>query len=206
MECEENMTAIAAVIENGKLYMGGDSAGVGGYALTVRKDEKVFINGEFIIGGTTSFRMLNLLRYSFKPPEKKATSPVGKAKKWFGRAESWMNGSEKAKEQTDEEFMSTCFIDAIRACFKAGGFGSGDGSTGGNFIVGCRGRLYIIDNDFQVGIPANDFAAVGCGQDLCLGSLYSTGSMPAEQRIAMALKAAEQFSAGVRGPFVIRSL
>ena len=35
------MTAIAAIAEDGKVYMGGDSAGVGGLSLTVRKDTKV---------------------------------------------------------------------------------------------------------------------------------------------------------------------
>jgi hypothetical protein len=191
-------------MENGHVTMGADSAGVGGYALTVRKDEKVFINGEFIICFTSSFRMGNLLRYSFKPPERKTTlSLAGKITKWFDKVE----GSNKAKEQTDEEFMNTSFVDSIRNCFKAGGFGTGAGETGGTFIVGYHGKLYEIMSDFQVGIPAANYCAIGCGQDLCLGSLYSTeGKGTPEERIKTALQAAEQYSAGVRGPFVIKSL
>ena len=41
------MTCIVGLVHGGKVYMGGDSAGVGGYCLTVRADEKVFRNGEF---------------------------------------------------------------------------------------------------------------------------------------------------------------
>ena len=36
------MTCIAAIAEKGKVYIGGDSAGVAGLDLTIRADEKVF--------------------------------------------------------------------------------------------------------------------------------------------------------------------
>jgi len=34
------MTAIAGIIENGSVWIGGDSAGVSGYSLDIRADEK----------------------------------------------------------------------------------------------------------------------------------------------------------------------
>ena len=52
------MTAIAAIVQDNVVYIGGDSAGVGGYSLEVRKDPKVFITGPFVMGFTTSFRTL----------------------------------------------------------------------------------------------------------------------------------------------------
>ena len=163
--------------------MGGDSAGVGGLNLTVRRDEKVFVNGSTIVGFTTSFRMGSLLRYSFDPPE-------------------------HPKGFDDVEYMNTVYVDAIRDCFKVGGFAEAKNGqeSGGTFLVGYRGRLYEIDCDFQVGIPAANYAAVGCGAQLCLGSLYSTTGQPPRDRLRQALRAAEQFSAGVRGPFVLREL
>ena len=63
------MTAIVAIRQDNTVYMGGDSAGVAGLKITIRKDPKVFINGNFLMGFTTSFRMGQLLQYSFKPPE-----------------------------------------------------------------------------------------------------------------------------------------
>jgi ATP-dependent protease HslVU (ClpYQ) peptidase subunit len=47
------MTCIAGVAHEGKVWIGGDSAGVGGYDLTVRADAKVFTNGEFLFGFTS---------------------------------------------------------------------------------------------------------------------------------------------------------
>jgi ATP-dependent protease HslVU (ClpYQ) peptidase subunit len=63
------MTCIVGVNHNGNIYIGGDSAGVAGLQLQIRSDEKVFLTGDFIMGFTTSFRMGQLLRYAFSPPE-----------------------------------------------------------------------------------------------------------------------------------------
>ena len=62
------MTVIVGLQHNGAVYIGGDSAGIAGYDLMIRHDEKVFVNQQFIMGYTTSFRMGQILRYSFKPP------------------------------------------------------------------------------------------------------------------------------------------
>ena len=56
------MTCIVAVTDGKKIVMGGDSAGVSGYSLTIRKDKKVFkrkdeSGTEWLFGFTTSFRM-----------------------------------------------------------------------------------------------------------------------------------------------------
>lgn len=48
--------------------MGGDSAESGGCNIFRRTDSKVFRRGNFLIGGTTSFRMLQLLRYKLEIP------------------------------------------------------------------------------------------------------------------------------------------
>lgn len=179
------MTAIAAIAEDGKVYMGGDSAGVGGLSLTVRRDVKVFKNGPFIMGFTTSFRMGQLLHYAFEAPE-------------------------HPDKMSDECFLSTVFIDAVRKCLKDGGYAEVDKNqeSGGTFLLGYKGILYRIGGDYQVGISACDFDAVGCGHDLCKGSLHATHSydIKPERRIKMALEAAEAFSAGVRGPFTVLSL
>lgn len=178
------MTAIAAITTGKKVYIGGDSAGVGGVSLTVRKDPKVFKNGKFVMGFTSSFRMGQLLHYSFKPPKQPDKMDV-------------------------DRYMNTKFIDAVRKCLKDGGYAntSNGVESGGCFIVGYKGSLFIVYNDFQVAMPAYNHCAVGCGDDLCTGSLFSTegSGMKPEERIKKALSAAEAFSAGVRGPFLIVS-
>lgn len=176
------MTAIAALVSDGVVYIGGDSAGVAGLSVTVRKDPKVFINGEFLMGFTSSFRMGSILRYAFTPPI-------------------------HPKKMGVDRFMNTLFIDEVRKCFNDGGFAPPQ-QKGGTFLVGYRQRLFLIDSDYQVGIPASHYDAVGCGGELCIGSLFSTekSNMSPKDRIKLALRAAEKHSGGVIGPFVIKSI
>lgn len=175
------MTCIVGLVDNGDVYIGGDSAGVAGLSLSIRADEKVFGNGPFIMGFTTSFRMGQLLRYKFSPPA-------------------------QTVHQTDMEYMVTSFIDACRQCFSGNGFGDKEATVGGTFLVGYKGKLYTVEGDYQVGIPAVSFDAVGCGTDLALGAMYATEGLDPKKRIELALSAASAFSAGVAPPFNIMKL
>jgi hypothetical protein len=172
------MTCIVGLLDKGNIYMGGDSAGVSGLSVSVRADEKVFVNGPFVMGFTTSFRMGQLLRYKFDPPKQ----TVG---------------------TSDMKYMVNDFIDSIRKCFEANGYGDGKNSSGGSFLVGYNGVLYVVHNDFQVGIPALPYDAVGCGEDIALGAMYASQGKKPEERIKLALEAASTFSGGVLPPFVL---
>lgn len=177
------MTCIVGVVANGRAVIGGDSAGVSGWDLRTRADSKVFRRGPFVMGFTSSFRMGQLLRFRLEAPE----HPAG---------------------MDDYEYMTTLFVDAVRECLKEGGFArkSEEAESGGTFIVAYRGALYVVENDYQVGINGDGFAAVGCGDQVAMGSLYATRKhKDPEKRALAALAAAERFSAGVRGPFVVES-
>jgi ATP-dependent protease HslVU (ClpYQ) peptidase subunit len=182
------MTCIAGIVHNGKVYIGGDRAGVADYNLMVRKDSKVFRNEEFIIGFTSSFRMGQLLRYKLKPP-------------------CLLNEDGTSKDLY--EYMVTDFVDAVRQCLKDGGFAIRKDyeESGGHFLVGYRDRMFHIGADYQVGESLSGMYAVGCGEHLALGSLYTSSmfELDPEKRITLALKAAQYFSAGVREPFDIIS-
>ena len=182
---ERTMTAIAGIVEDGKVFMGGDSAGVGGYSLQTRSDPKVFINGEFIFGGCGSFRMSQLLEYEFSAP----TPREGEG----GMAH-----------------MVKRFIPAIKSTLKSGGFQEtrNEQDNGGTFLVGYRGELYCIYDDYQVARVSQSYHACGCGDDLILGSLHATDQYEIDpiERINIALDAASTFSAGVRGPYSILSI
>jgi ATP-dependent protease HslVU (ClpYQ) peptidase subunit len=173
------MTCIVGLVDGGKVYIGGDSAGVGGYSLTLRADRKVFRNGDFIMGFTSSFRMGQLLAHAFTPPKRHPDTDVYK-------------------------FMVTDFINAVRDCLKSGGYAEkhNEAESGGTFLVGYAGRLFKVESDYQVGEPVENFDACGCGEDIALGALFASqaGAKP-QERLKTALKAAERFSAGVRGPF-----
>jgi hypothetical protein len=103
--------------------------------------------------------------------------------------------------------MATEFIDAVRTCLKDGGYArvnSGE-EEGGTFLVGYKGVLYFIDGDYQVGIPASGYGAVGSGAQVAIGALYATQGIEPFKRVEVALQASEANNAGVRAPFVILS-
>lgn len=179
------MTCIVGLVEDGVIYMGGDSAAVGGLSIETRADPKVFVNGPMIFGFTSSFRMGQLLQYALQIPE-------------------------QLPSKTDMAYLVTDFMDAIRALYQNHGFmgKSEDREDGGTFLLGYRGTLYKVGDDFQVACVAHPYDAVGCGGDIALGALHAMTGMkrapPAKIRAALAASA--EFSAGVRPPFYVASL
>lgn len=177
------MTCIVGYIdkENNNVVIGGDSAGSNGSYIVARKDTKIFRNGDFIIGGTSSFRMIQLLRFQLILPLIK--KPI-------------------------YEYMCTDFITAVRQCFSNNGFmqktANGD-DIGGQFLVGYKNMLFNIDDDFQVGENMLPFNACGCGADFALGALYALKDrkISIEDKVLKSLEAAGLYSCGVCGPFNI---
>lgn len=177
------MTCIIGLIDNGTVWMGGDSAGVAGYDLHRCVAPKVFRNGQFLFGFTSSFRMGQLLQHVFKPPP----PPSGR---------------------TLERFLASTFIDAVRKCLDKGGFAKkkDEVESAGQFLLGVRGHIVCVDSGYNVSERREGFDAVGCGSDLALGALFATAELPPRERIQTALEAAEHFCIGVSGPFTIVSL
>ncbi|MCK9569524.1 hypothetical protein M0R72_11340 [Candidatus Pacearchaeota archaeon] len=176
------MTCIVGLKQGNTVFMGCDSAGVGGLNLRVRADRKVFQKDGFIIGFTSSFRMGELLQHSIRIPVHHLETDI-------------------------YAYMVTSFIDAVRECLKAGGYAAKDKEveTAGNFLVGYKGRLFNIGGDYQVGEALLPYDACGCGENYALGALYANNHLPPEERITQALMAAQEFSAGVRAPFYVLS-
>lgn len=177
------MTCIVGFVEGATVWMGGDSAGVAGWAMTVRADRKVFRNGPMLFGFTTSFRMGQLLRYALKVPHHEPGVDV-------------------------ECYMATTFMDAVRECLKSHGWAAKDKEReeGGQFLVGYRGVLFTIDSDYQVEITQDGFSACGCGDQVARGALFASAHLAGRDRLDVALRAAERCTAGVRGPFIYESL
>lgn len=180
------MTCIVGFVDKkqGKVFIGGDSAASAGNSIAIRKDVKVFENKGFVIGCTSSFRMIQLLRFSFVPPD--------------------------INDKDIYEYMCTDFINAVRLCFKDGGYlqkyESGD-EKGGTFLVAYKDRLFNIEDDFQVAENLNGIDSVGCGCDFALGCLYALlpEDMPTEKKVIKALEAAEFLGLGVSRPFILLS-
>lgn len=173
------MTCIVGIAHEGRVVIGGDSAGVSGWDLTIRADAKVWAEDGWAYGFTTSFRMGQVLRYRFEPPKREG--PI-------------------------ERYLVTDWVDHLRSTLThAGWLQTKDGrADGGTFLVGHEGRLFTIEDDFQVAEAVDGFAAVGCGAQAALGALWATRNWRNPRRRAItALEAAERHNMGVRGPFKV---
>lgn len=173
------MTCIVGLEHDGLVTIGGDAAAVEDSRLTRYHAPKVFHVGEYLIGFCDSFRMGQLLQYRLKPPKQVAGVD-------------------------DMAHLCTTFVDAVRKCFQQGGYAKSDNNeeSGGVFLVGYRGGLYCIDEDYHVGRSMLGYEAIGCGDHLALGSLASTSGDPAG-RVELALRAAALHSTSVVEPFTI---
>lgn len=174
------MTCIAAIASHGKVYMGGDSAAVDedSHIISTRKEPKVFIKGPYLIGYAGSFRFGKVLQHSFLAP----------------------------KPQTEDldRFFNTVFVDALRGSCEAAKIDPSSEDDSSELLIGVKGRLFEFCNDWHFGEDTHNYNSIGSGSSFAIGSLYSTGRVKSEHaRIKLALQAAENFSATVRGPFTI---
>lgn len=177
------MTCIVGLVDNGAVYIGGDSVCEIDYSLTIRADRAVFRNQDFIFGHTTSFRMGQLLAHSFKPPKRPPETDI-------------------------YAFVMTEFVDALRQCLKNGGYAQRhhEAEQGGTFLVGYAGRLFKISRNYQVAETIDGFDACGFGEQIALGVLFASSDSPPRERLEVALNAAEHFLVGVRRPFHFETL
>lgn len=180
------MTCIVGYVSNGKVYMGGDSMGVNTstYEYRIVNDSKVFTRYGFIFGFTGSFRMGQLLRYKFN----------------LGSADIGMDDT--------MEFMCTKFIDHVRQLFKDNGYSRivNNVERGGDYLVGVNGRLFIVEEDYQIGENRMPYMSVGCGYQYAMGAmhaLHDNKKLNAGQKISKALDAACANSAYVKEPYNI---
>lgn len=181
------MTCIVALEHKGKVYMGGDSAAVSNRDTRIIEGKKVFKLGPFLIGYTDSFRMGQLLQYNLVVEDQKY-----------------------AQIEDDEEYLIKVFIPAVRKCLKDGGYVeiNNNVESGGSFLVGYKGKVYVVQSDFLLLRYKDEYNAIGCGDRYALGSLATTFFLEddPEKRLDMALETASKFSNGVDAPFYIEIL
>ena len=184
------MTCIVGLAHKNSVYIAADSLGSGNGVKQEYKTPKLVVLEIFEkndlsltkinmgIGYTTSYRMGDILRYAFTPP------PIEVA-------------------EDENEYLVKDFIPALIKCFDEQSFAkTKDGTkSGGNFLVGLRGRLFEVQDDFSVLEPTLNFASVGSGQEFALGSMYAYMriSLDPLEKIHAAIDAAVEFSTTVGG-------
>lgn len=182
------MTCIAGLVKKNIIYIGADSQTSKGSLCLHTADHKVFRKGEFLIGVSGSTRVSHVIKNKFELPE-------------------------HASKVSITKYMSVCFADSLRECFNASGVllrKENRESASLDMLIGYRGKLFNVCSDFTA-LEVNkkfDYYAVGSGDQLALGSLYTTNklNLDPKERIKLALLAAAEFDAWVREPFVIKTL
>jgi ATP-dependent protease HslVU (ClpYQ) peptidase subunit len=179
------MTCIVAVKDSGKVYMGADSLGSNYHSKSVRIDEKIFKKGKMLFGFTSSFRMGQILNYSFNPPK-------------------------HDPKLNDMEYLVDQFVPELIKTYEKNKWLKTEASvvSGGVFLLAYNGEIYKIESDFQVNHTFDNYNACGSGADAALGSLFTTEKyrISPKDRINHAIEAASHHIASVGGPIHIMSI
>lgn len=176
------MTCIVGIVSGKRVIMGGDSAAMSDHDVSIRQDAKIFQTGKFLFGGAGSFRMIQLMRYQFRPP---------------------------AIEAELHEYMCTVFIETVRNLMMEAGcsqIANNVHTIDGSLLVAYGNRLFEIHGDFQVGETTTGFTSIGIGAPYAIGALCAFPvTLPAKTRAIKALEIAAENTVGVRPPFTIAS-
>lgn len=175
------MTCVVGIAKDGVVYIGADSCGsTPTSAMTVTNPKVFAVDNRFLIGVCGSFRVIDLLQYSLKV-------------------------NKQSSSMSDDCFMRTIFIPAVRECFVKNGFPLDDDEI--NFLVGYNGKIYCVEPDLAVLNPTPWGHSIGSGAEAARGSLWTTQhSDDIMHRVLIALEASEAMTPSVRGPFLIEQL
>lgn len=148
------MICIVGLVRDGTIHMAGDKLGSNGYTKLITERPKIFKNGDFLFGYTTSFRMGQLIEFAWKQPE-------------------------KLNSQSEDYYIYKVIVDSIKTLLKGDGFATD--KEGGEFIFGYNGRLFKMQNDFSI-FEYTSYAACGCGEDEALAVLFALDKLQYEPK------------------------
>lgn len=187
------MTCIVGLIDNGKVWMGADSAAICGDQIQTIKESKIIkINNQMLIGYSGSIRCGQLLRY----------------KEWL---------PVYCDDETVMQYMCTVFVDHYIQLLKDNYYfeNKQEDDYGDCLLCGIGGRLFQVDCEFQVVEFDKEYAAIGSGAEYALGSLESIIShsyhICGEKTdsfyiLQEALRVSAEFAASVQDPFNIECI
>lgn len=175
------MTAIVGLVDDGVVWVAGDSGSFKGWSRHTKPNGKVFKVKECIIGLSGRAVDAQLIEHHLEVP---------------------------AIEDYDvRDWAIKKFVPALRGTLKGNGrvtLKDGCESWDSEFLLGVRDRLFRVSSDFYVAERGDGYEATGCGEEFALGSLFDQVGPPA-MRLYTALCAAAYFSAGVHPPFTYKN-
>ena len=180
------MTYIVGLIQDGKIYIGGDAAFDTGTGIIRSKNPKVYKKGEFIFGVSGYLSVMHALTHVMVfPPCYEYQDPF--------------------------EYIVNNFVPSYRAALHELGLIELDNGIERNrseLLVGFRGHLFNIGTDFSVLESYDNFYAVGSGALYAMGAFHATNNLhlTPNERVLRALDAASEYDDCVLEPFEIEVL
>ena len=177
------MTCVVGVVENGVVWMGADSFSGNGYFCSKSSLPKVFLRDGILLGTAGDWRGSALLQ-NMEVPACPDDMPV-------------------------ELYLAGLFVGAMREHFRAHGFlqevNSQQQTEDMQILIGFRGRLFALWQQFQVTESLEGYEAIGAGMYVAAGALYAAQQMklPVAEQLEMSLMAARAHHPVVRPPFVM---
>lgn len=168
------------------VWLGGDSCGSGNGSDHIYKNNKVFHymnNPNIIMGGTTSFRHLDLLETT----------------------EGLFDDFEDLENITRLDIVKH-FIPRVQKAFQGNYLRGDDTDRGGNFLLGINDKLFEIQNDYSVLEPDSGIIAVGCGEDTAIVMLDAYNALtkePPQTKLFRTLEYVSNYNQGVKPPFTV---
>jgi ATP-dependent protease HslVU (ClpYQ) peptidase subunit len=172
------LTAIVGVEHGGRVTLGGDSAAT-----------DLEGSGQWISRGPKVCRRGGLV---------------------FGAAGTW-RVYDLIRHQLDppvqmdppERFVHKELVPALRVLFRD----HDSTMSGADLLIGVGGRLFVLDEDWQIDSPNMGYCAIGDGAQVALGSMHalSGSGLTPIQRITESLEAAGLFCCSVRPPWTFVS-
>jgi ATP-dependent protease HslVU (ClpYQ) peptidase subunit len=175
------MTCIVGLVENGKVYIGGDSLITQkSYSQSIKK-QKVFIKDNILFGCSGIAKSVQHFRFKFKIPDQKST-------------------------ENDLKYLCFTFIEELSKSFCGAGINPDDYPC---ILVGFNGHLYKIGEDLVVTESCDNFNSCGCGSTLAVAAMKALNDhtkLTPKLKIQETLKVAAHFNKSVQKPFDILSI
>lgn len=145
------MSVIVGLVRDDTIHMAADSFLGNNNNRSRSRIPKLWRFGEALIGFSGSGSAMNAVRFRMTMPE-------------------------HAEDETDEHYMTVKFVDALREAVGAAGRRKKENdleSAKTWLLVGYRGLLWRVYDDFCVAAYDRDYDAVGAGEDFAYGVLHA---------------------------------
>jgi ATP-dependent protease HslVU (ClpYQ) peptidase subunit len=171
------MTCIVGIAQQGKIFMGADSAASTGDSARIRKESKIIRGRNMLVGVSGAGVLTDIIEYNLGKPL-------------------------CHKNIEARKYLCAEFVPLLRQTLAVFEIADDGASFDGEILVGLQGRMFTIQGDYQVGELYQEYTAIGSGQDYAMGSLHSTASCKCPlKRLTKALRASAEFCNTVRAPF-----